>query len=577
MKYFTGGLFLLLILSACSPKIQMNTQAPATSLDTLSDQDKLRYEFTFAEANRNKMFGELDQAIILFRQCLDMNPGSTASMYELSNIYQYLGEKELAIKYAAQAYTLEKDNIWYGLNLAGLYHQADMKGKTIAVYEEMVREFPEKIDLKYNLAILYQEDGNPRQALKLLGEIEGNLGVSDMVNMAKYNIYDQEKNYVKAGQELEKLIRVFPDEVKYRGILAELYDEMGEAEKAKAVYDELFKLEPDNGLAQLSISSFYERRGNYSESFRWLKAAFENDGVEEDVKIQSIVRLYDKEKIYADYKDNILDLLKILEGQYPDDIKVVTLLADYYLRNNNPGQAVVEIEKLADLDPENYDVWEHWIFLENSRNNMEDVARVSQKALAYFPQKENLYMYKSIAEYQLERYDSVIQTTKKGLQLQIEEKDTQIQLLTLLGEACNARGLYAASDSAFERVLDLDPVNIFVLNNYAYYLSERGERLEDALEMSKTCIVREPENATYLDTYAWILYKLGRIEEAKTYIEKSEQSGGSSDPDIMEHKGDILNALGDPQGAVKAWRTAIENGNVNPELPGKIRQAGGEK
>ena len=111
---------------------------------------------------------------------------------------------------------------------------------------------------------------------------------------------------------------------------------------------------------------------------------------------------------------------------------------------------------------------------------------------------------------------------------------------------------YAAYDSA----LVYKPDNIGALNNYAYYLSVERKQLDKAEEMSYKTVKAEPKNATYLDTYAWILFEKGKYAEARIYIDQALQNGGDQSSVVVEHCGDIYYKSGEPEKALEYWKQA---------------------
>ena len=129
-----------------------------------------------------------------------------------------------------------------------------------------------------------------------------------------------------------------------------------------------------------------------------------------------------------------------------------------------------------------------------------------------------------------------------------------------LGWLYDRQGRVDSSDLCYERALEIDPRNPFVCNNYAYSLCLRGIKLETALKLSRTSLDTEPENAAYLDTYAWILYHLGRLSEAESAAKSAITFGGNATH--YEHYGHILLAKGEIDAAVKAWETSLR---LDPE------------
>lgn len=568
-----GIILLMAGMVSCGVTKNVTSEEGKEKERQIGEKERMQLKFSFAEATQRKIFGDLDRAIILYQECLKIDPENTASLYELSNIYNYLGEKELAVQYAEKAFKNERDNKWYGMHLAGLYHQEEKIEKAVDVYREMADRNPKEMDIKYNLATLYVNNGEYRDALTIFEEMEKSMGINEMVNMAKYNIYEKEGKHHLAVNELKKLISVFPEEVKYRGLLAELYDEMGEDEKAVMAYQDLFKIDPEHGLAQMSVSSYYRRKGEYKKSLEWLEMAVRNPEIELDDKIQAMLVYVNQPDILDEYNQELEDIIEKLAGEYPEEINAMALAADYYIKTKNPEKARLYLEEMTEINPESFGAWEQWIFLENETGNFIEMVRVAEEAIKIFPEVPNLYLYISIGLFQIEEYDRMVEYAETGTKYSNNKDNIRKELYALIGEGYHALREDEKSDRAFEETLKIDPEDSMVLNNYAYYLSERGCNLDKALEMSKKCLEKEFGNYTYLDTYAWILFKMNRTEESLEYIKKCLEAGGQDDPEILEHYGDILYEIGQTNEAVNAWKRSIEKGNMNEEIQKKIVNA----
>lgn len=569
----------LLIAGMVSCGVQKNVihEEGKESERVVGEKEKMQLQFSFAEATHRKIFGDLDQAIILYRECLKIDPEHAASLYELSNIYNYLGEEEMAVQYGEKAFRIEMDNKWYGMHLAGLYHKEGHIEKAIDVYREIADRNPGEMDIKYNLATLNVSDEKYRDALTILEEMEQSLGISELVNMTKYNIYTKEGKNKLAANELKKVISVFPEKIKYHGLLAELYDEMGEDEKAVKAYQDLFKIDPANGLAQMSVSSYYRRKGEYKKSLEWFERAVGNPEIELDDKIQAMLVYVNQEDVMEEYSQELDRIIEKLAGEYPEEINAMAMAADYYIKTKNTERAREYLRRMTEINPENFGVWEQWIFMENEAGNFSEMVRIAEGALEIFPGMPNLYLYICIGLYGEEEYDKMVGYAEKGVKYVKNSEKIRKELYALLGEGYHALGENEKSDRAFEEALKIDPEDIIVLNNYAYYLSERGKELGKALEMINKCLEKEPGNYTYLDTYAWILYKMDKDEEALESIRKSMDAGGHNDPEILEHYGDILYDAGKTDEAVKAWKRSVENGNKGEEIKEKIEAGEGRK
>jgi tetratricopeptide (TPR) repeat protein len=205
--------------------------------------------------------------------------------------------------------------------------------------------------------------------------------------------------------------------------------------------------------------------------------------------------------------------------------------------------------------------------------NYQELYEESEQAIKIYPDRPTLYMLRGISASELKKYDIAIEALEEGLSLLKNDKQLKIQFYSLIGDGYRSMGLDKKSDEAMEMALEIDSENTIVLNNYAYYLSERGSKLKKALKMSSKCIKTEPLNATYLDTYGWILFKMGKINEAKIYLEKAMNNAGVNDPEITEHYGDMLCEMKEYKRAVETWEDSIILGGDKVKIEKKINEA----
>jgi Tfp pilus assembly protein PilF len=124
---------------------------------------------------------------------------------------------------------------------------------------------------------------------------------------------------------------------------------------------------------------------------------------------------------------------------------------------------------------------------------------------------------------------------------------------------------------AYDKALKINPDYVYVLNNYAYYLSVEGKNLKKAYAMSKKTIEAEPDNSTYLDTFGWILYLQGKALEAKPFFKHAMLYGGKDSPVILDHYAEVLFSLKEYDMAFVYWNLAKQK-NVDeiPDLDRKI-------
>jgi tetratricopeptide (TPR) repeat protein len=559
----------LLTSIACGSSRKVVMQKPTLELG----EDELRdYNYALTEATKQKLFGNFKQAAALYQKCMEVNPGSDAAAFQLAGIYMMAQDYDKAKELTRRAMSLNEENYWYKVQMTQLHMIKNEPDSAIAVYEKIMEKWPEKIEIKFELSRLYSETGKENKALKMLEEIERENGISEPVSMLTHQIYLKQGKADLAVGELQSLIAMAPEQVRYLGVLAELYTTLDRKEEAKSTYERIFQIEPDNGVAQLSMAEFYRLEKNPDKQFEYLARAFRNQTLQIDRKMDVLIDFLTNQDRFNENKTGIDSLIKILEEAYPDDYRVTTAKADYFSKMEKYPEALAEYEKVLEEQKGNYFIWEQAIFIENMMENNTGVYNRSNEALKYFNDKPLLFLFKGSAALQLGKNEEAVQSLEKGLEIAGNNLPLTVQFYSMLAEAWQNLDKHARSDEYFEKALQIEPENIMILNNYGYYLSLREIKLDKAEEMSRKTILAEPDNPTYLDTYAWILYKSGKLSQSLEYIEKAIHSGGSEDPDILEHYGDILYALDRKEEALIYWEKAVDAGNKSAELAEKIEK-----
>jgi tetratricopeptide (TPR) repeat protein len=571
-KWNESGILVVVLLTGllaggCNAGKKMETSGEPIILNETQQRE---YNYALTEATKQKLFGNFKQAAALYMKCIEVNPASDAAYFELSGIYMLGRDLKTAKALNLKASRLDPDNYWYKIQLAQLYLMTEATDSAVAVYEDILSRWPDKMEIKYELSRVYSETGKSSRALKILNEIEKENGISEPVTMLKEQIYVKEKKFDQAINELNAIIKAAPEEIRYLGILAELYTSLDRKEEAKETYKKIFEIEPDNGIAQLSMAEFYRIENNREKQFEFLAIAFRNKSLPLDRKMTVIIEFLTNEALFKENKKEIDSLIQILMEVNPDDYRVKTARADYLSKVERYEDAIKVYDDVLTEQKGNYFIWEQAIFIENILGNTDQVYNRCTEALKYFQDKPFLYLFLGNAAMQKGKNEEAVSSLEKGLECIGKNIPLTVQFYAFLAEAWRNLGDYKKSDEYFEKALQMEPENIMILNNYGYYLALREEKLEKAEKMSKKTITAEPENPTYLDTYAWILFKSGKLDEARDYMMKAMENGGDNDPDILEHYGDILQKIGNHEEALKYWLKAKENGAESEELEKKL-------
>ena len=563
-----------LFISACclvyGCNVGKNISESAIGKEDLSVSERIDYEYILTEATKQKLFGNFKQAITLYEKCIQVNKNSDIAYYQLGNIFLITGNYNDALPYARKAVNLNSENYWYKIQLAQLYLAKNYKDSAKIVYQQILEYWPEKVEINFELARIYAEERDYDKSLKILNKIEKENGISEPVSMLREQIYVQTEKTDLAVNELLKLVELMPDEIRYLGLLAELYNSAGRNKEAQETYEKIFRIDPDNILALLSYAEYMRDIGKTDEQYKILEKVFRDGKILVDQKLQVLIGYLTDENEFTKRNEKIGGLINILMDLYPENYRVKTAHADYLVKNNKYTEALEEYNWVLSVEKNNYFIWEQVLFIENMLGNIEDVYDKSSEAMKIFKDKPVLYLFKGNAAMRMGNNDEAISILEEGITKVSDNQPLEIQFYSLVAEAYRGIGNHDKSDDYYEKALKLDPENLLILNNYSYFLSLRQKKLDIAEKMSKKTILAEPENYTYLDTYAWVLFKSGNLKKALEYIEKAYQFNGSGDPDILEHYGDILDKLGEKSEAVKYWKLSIEKGNDSERITKKI-------
>ena len=490
-------------------------------------------------------------------------------MYELGTVYTYQNNKNQALIYSKKAATADPKNIWYQLLYAECLKENKQASEVIAVYERLLQQYPDRIDFYYELANAFLYANKPNDALKTYNRIEEHIGVTEDASMQKIKIYKSLNNSDKAIEEAKKLIVAFPKEGKYYGILGELYQEKGLNEKALQAYNDLLKIDPENAYVHLSLADYYRNQKQNEKAFEEIKIAFKSKELDIDTKIKILLSYYSITETYTELKSDADELCKILVEVHPDEAKAFSMHGDFLYRDKKLEQARTEYRKAISLDKEKYALWNQLLIIESELSDYAAMEKESKEAIDLFPNQALPYFFNGAANVQLRNFKDAVIILNEGKNFAFD-KLLLAQFYANIGDAQNQLKDFAASDSSYMKALEIDPNNVYVLNNYAYYLSLRNADLEKAERMSKKTNDLEPNNNSYQDTYGWILYQMKKYDDAKIWIGKAVENGGRNNGTLLEHYGDVLYQLGDKENAFKYWQDAKKAGGASDLIDKKI-------
>jgi tetratricopeptide (TPR) repeat protein len=568
----------LLLLSSCKTKEKSKASVVASKSDNSVEINR-----RFVDACKEKIKGNLELAANGFNDCLSLDPKNSASHYELAGLYNSQGRNDLAMSHSKSAALGDPSNEWFLLLYAQLLQDSHHPAEAASEYQKLMKLAPQKLEYCYGYSSALIDQGKYKEAIKVYDEIEHQMGATEDITLQKAKVYDRIGEFDKSVDEVLKLISQNPQETSYYVILSQMfqnkaatYKSKGNKEKEKEtneqmhqIFTGLLKVDPTNPFALLSLADYFLSKQQYDSAFAVYKTALSNPDLDIDSKMKVVLKYYYESETDPKIKAQCEELCRIMTVINPSEAKSHAVLADFLYREKRVPEARTEYRRAVDLDKSKYVLWNQLLILDSELNDYILLQTDSKDAIELFPSQPLPYFFNGAALIQSRKYSEAVDMLNTGLIYVFDNKPLEGQFLSNLGDAYYKLKDFKKSDEAYDKALAVDPDNSYVLNNYSYYLSLRNENLEKAEKMSKRSNELEPGNVNFEDTYAWILYRLGKYEQAKETMDKLL---AKTDPGavILEHYGDILFRLSQKEEALKYWLRAKAKGGSSEFLEKKI-------
>jgi tetratricopeptide (TPR) repeat protein len=562
-KYFIIFLALLLLcISSCGRKI-----VPALMIGkTGKIYDPAAFNYVYVEAIKQKLMGNGGDALMHLEQCIKINPESDAAYYQMAQIVIANGDIINGKQYAEKALSIDKKNIWYLMMLAGMYYQEKNLDSAIIYYEKAVKHFPEKENLQLTLGNLYSENRNFEKANSIFDSLDKKYGINETTTLSAIKNLMSAGKYDEALIKAQLLLKEYPDEILYNGLLAEIYRGKGENEKAMEVYNQLILRNPDDPKTQLSICDFLISEKSYDELFELLNTIILNNKVTVKDKISLLARLLELPDIIKDKGDNLMLALMVLEANYKDDDIVPILRSELLIKQAKLVEASMRLEEIIKINPENYYAWEKLLLVYLQMRDYSKLMNKGEECASRFNRSFPAKVLYANGALENGKYSIALEELRKAEILAGDSKEFKIQVLTMRADVYYRMKDYTKAFEIFEEAIKFNNEDLIVMNNYAYYLAEQNMKLKEAEEMAKKVIEKEKGNTTFLDTYGWVLYKRGKLNEAAKIMEEIINSGEKPDAEWYEHYGFILKKQKKCEKAIENWDIALKIDSTKTNL-----------
>ena len=538
--------------------------------------DAERYDYFFLEAMTEREKGNASAAFELLRHCLEINPEASEAYYYLAHYYLGMKQNGKALEAFRKASELEPDNVSYLETLAQMYLQSqDLKAAT-ETFEKLSKAEPEREDVLGMLVQLYSEDEKQySKAIDILNRLEEIDGMNERISYAKADLYWKMDNGKAALAEMKKLADQYPYDLNYRNAYADMLLANDQDKKAFDIYRGILKEEPGNSKVLMSLRTYFLAKGNTAAADSTTIKILTESNANTDEKIYILRQEVMESENNGGDSIKVLSLFERTISAKDSDPGIGLLMASYMQLKNMPKEDINRVlEGVLNKAPDNAsarlqliaDAWE--------KKDLDRVVNLCAAARQYNPDEMAFYYYQGVALAQQDKNAEAIEAFRNGIGVIKEDSSPDIvsDLYAILGDLLHQDRYKQEAFAAYDSCLQWKPENYSCLNNYAYFLCEDGGDLEKAEKMSYKAIKAEAKNATFLDTYAWILFKQERFAEAKIYIEQTLQCDSDSSAVIIEHAGDIYAKCDNIDKAVELWKEALRKSPDNEILARKVRQ-----
>jgi predicted Zn-dependent protease len=383
-----------------------------------------------------------------------------------------------------------------------------------------------------------------------------------------------EGDFKKAEEKIKELMEKSPDDIIYNGLFAEIYRRTGDAEKAIMVYNKMLEKNPGNPIMLLSLSDVCLSEKKYKEFFKILNNIVISDSISREEKISLMARTVEDSNLVLSHSKEMENALRIFEEANKNDNVVILLRTDLYQKQNNIPGAIERLEEIIKNNPDNYYAWEKLLLLYSDTKDWNKLFIRGEECATKFNRSFIAKILYANASIEKNRSDIAVDELRKAMILAGNDSDMKIQVLMMETDLFYRKREFNKCFEVFEEALKIRPDDILILNNYAYYLAEQGKSLKEAEKMAKLVIDKEKRNATYLDTYAWVLYKRGRYKDAQKIMEEVIKRDNKQDAEWYEHLGYIMKAENNCDKAVEYWKIAFKIDERKKELIKEIENCG---
>ena len=461
-----------------------------------------------------------------------------------------------AVLVLEQALSVWPDDLSLNLLCAEALADQGQAQRGVQRMRDFLARHPDKTDARIELALLLVKIRQFDEAENLLNSVSGKqrTPLADYYHARALIGMDRKK---EAIAHLQRAVKALPDFTEALAELAFLHEQTGNLKAAKAVYEKLLKLDFSPPDILLRLAHIALRMNQPEHALRLVR-----QGPNTTPFLLAATSMLMESRHYLQAES----MLKEVESRSDAPDEVYLLLAELaYEQKRDLSQALAWLDKIPEAGkaaPRGALLRAH--LLADAGKMTESLDHLRQASA-----RQNATPELAEAEIRilasLKQMSQALDVARKAAERWPDSTETAFLLGSLLDETGDKKAAFAV----MERLLVLKPDNHQALNYVGYTLAEENRDLDKALEFLLKADSLAPNQAYIVDSLAWAYFRLGRDDDALREIRRAVGLGGSPDPTIWEHYGEIAVRRGLVDEARRAYQKALELAPANAE---RLRQ-----
>lgn len=536
----------------------------------LNESQGTRY---FIEGEKNLVLNDLEKAFFYFQKAMEFSPEEPAIHYKIAEVLVKANQAEKAMPYATKAAALDGDNKYYSLMLAEIYTNLKQPLKAAEILEQLTEDGENNQQYNLDLASIYLNASEMDKALVVLDRAEVFYGVMEPITMQKQRIYLNKNNLNQALAEGQKLVDARPGNPAFVMNQVEiLYNNNRVDQALELVFEEINKY-PNQPELHMAAHTLLKEKGEIEVSNQHLYTAFASPDLDPEVKSKAFISQLTE--IKTQEREILLDSLEtLMTTSSPENADIYAAFGERRMQGQKLEEGIVFFKKSLLINPKNSKMLEQVILGSFGDNaDFTEVEKFTILGVDEFPQNPEFWFYDGVVKSAQKKDEEAVISLNKAIELNAN-KNPQLDQVAFgsLGSSLYNLGKKEEAFANFDKALELNPNDEQVLNNYSYFLSLEKKNLDKAKTMSDKVVKRFPDNGTFLDTHAWVLFQMEDYEGAKKFMDLAMKHEAEPSGVMLEHYGDILFHLGKKNEAISYWKKAEETPEASDRISQKIKE-----